>query len=191
MNNIKAIRKEQGISVTELALKLNMSQSNLTKIENNQIELKTDMAVKIANILGVSVQAIENEPRHHNGMVSIRLINPEILNLPPLSSVEIPAQMQNIHKDAAILYVMNDDTMSPKIPLNALVLINQNQKTTGNGVYLVKINNNLYLRRLQNTFSTKETYLLCDNPSYEPQQIDTSLVEIIGKATSYFSLTAI
>ena len=39
MNNIKKIRKSQNMSVTELAKALNMSQSNLTKIENNQLIL--------------------------------------------------------------------------------------------------------------------------------------------------------
>ena len=35
-NNIKELRKARNISVTELARRLNMSQGNLTKIENGR-----------------------------------------------------------------------------------------------------------------------------------------------------------
>ena len=62
MNNIKNIRKSQNMSVTELAKALNMSQSNLTKIENNQLELKHDTAQKIADILNVSISALHSSP---------------------------------------------------------------------------------------------------------------------------------
>ena len=40
LNNIKQIRKSLGITVAELAQKLNMSQGNLTKIETGQVDMK-------------------------------------------------------------------------------------------------------------------------------------------------------
>lgn len=188
MNNIKALRKEQGISVTELAAKLNMSQSNLTKIENNQIELKSDTAAKIAESLGVAVQAITTKQTAAAGMTQLPLLNPETLQLPPLSRLAIPSYMQPFSTEDTALFAMEDDTMSPKIPASALVLIDRKEKTLKNGIYLIKINNQLMLRRLQTTFSER-VKLLCDNPAYPPQLIDISLIERIGKALSFLSIT--
>lgn len=190
MNNIKAIRKEQGLSVTELAAKLNMSQGNLTKIENNQIELKSDTAVKIAEALGVAVQAITTKPTETAGMIQFPLLNPEALQLPPLSRLAVPSYMQHFSAEDTVLFAMEDDTMSPKIPASALVLIDKSEKDLKNGIYLIKTNNKLILRRLQTTFST-EVKLLCDNPAYSPELIDISSIELIGKAHSYFGINAL
>lgn len=191
MNNIKAIRKEQGISVTELAEKLNMSQGNLSKIENNQIDLKPEIALKIAEALGVSVQAVQSDISTTKGLTEFPLINPEALSLPPLSRLSFPTTYGSFSaNNTTSIFVQTDDTMSPLIPLNALVLIDKSNKSVSNGIFLIKIDNIVYLRRLQPTF-TSDICIICDNPSYTTQHIDISSIEIIGQARSYFSITTI
>lgn len=191
MNNIKAIRKEQGISVTELATRLNMSQGNLSKIENDQIELKMDVASKIAAALGVSVQAIIPDSVVGTAVKELPVLNPEAINLPPLSRLSIPLSLLSMNKEtASALFVQTDDTMSPKIPIDAMVFINKDDTIPTNGVYLIKVNNTICLRRIQSTWTT-QCYILCDNSAYQPQQIDISSIEVIGKAISYFNLNMI
>ena len=62
-NNIKQIRKSLGISVTELAQRLNMSQGNLTKIENGQVDLRLDTAQAIAEVLQCPLERIMEQER--------------------------------------------------------------------------------------------------------------------------------
>lgn len=185
-NSIKQIRKTQGISVTELAAKLNMSQGNLTKIENGQIELKPDTAEKIAAVLGVSPLALQ-EQSASAGVIMLELLNPETISLPPLSVLPVPqCLLRNIPADAA-LFAAVDDTMAPHIPSGSLVVIDKaDTDTASNGIYLLQIGNKQVLRRLQYTFS-QEINLLCDNKNYIPQQIDISSIRIIGRAVLSFS----
>ena len=185
-NNIKQIRKTQGISVTELAAKLNMSQSNLTKIENGQIELKPDTAEKIAAVLGVSPLALQ-EQSVSAGVIMLELLNPEKLDLPPLSSLPVPACLVSNPLTNAALFAVIDDTMAPDIPNGSLVVIDKTDtNTASNGIYLLQIADKLILRRLQDTFSTTLN-LLCDNPRYIPQQIDISSIHLIGRAVLVFA----
>lgn len=142
MNNIKKIRKEQRISVTELAAKLSMSQSNLTKIENGQIELKTDLAAKIAQTLSVSVQALlKNETQPCvNEVIELPLLNPETINLPKHTRLPIPAVLINGNMKAHTLYITEDDAMMPPAPRGTLVIVEQGgeQKLT-DGAYIIQI----------------------------------------------------
>ena len=52
-NNIKAFRKEKGITQTELAEALGMTKQAICYLENGQVSRQT--AERIANYLGVSV----------------------------------------------------------------------------------------------------------------------------------------
>lgn len=189
MNNIKQLRKRQGMSVTGLAEKLSMSQGNLTKIENGQLELKADMAQKIAAILNVSPLALTAEPITE-GVAWLDVINPEILSLPPLSRLPVPAHMFSQTLQNMALYALPDDSMSPRFPAGSLVLINKSvSQSPQNGVYLLQIGQNIVLRRLQTSFS-QYINLLCDNPAYPPQQIEIASINIIGKADFALSVSA-
>jgi len=185
MNNIKSIRKSQNISVTELAKALNMSQSNLTKIENNQLELKQEVAEKIAKILNVSITAL-NEFSSSKGT---EIINPEVFNLPLLSTLNIiPNEIQN--KATIKVYITTDDTMSPTINNQSIVIIDTNQKEIKNGIFLIKINNKLLISRLQTT-NNSIILLHFDNIFYTSQELNISDITIIGKVLSCFNYTSI
>lgn len=182
MNNIKSLRKKQNISVTELAERLGMSQSNLTKIENGQLELKPSVAQKIAQELNVSPTALQDTNLITNGYKNLDIINPEKLQLPILSTYPILlAQTGNIKKDCAI-YLMPDDTMRPTISENSAVIIDKSIKTfTQNGIYLIINNGTTELRRLCQQSQT-DIQILKDNTNYPPQSNDISNLNIIGKA---------
>ena len=53
--NIKEIRDSQSITLEELSKKADVNLKNLEKFENGDINIKFDIAVKIAYALGVKV----------------------------------------------------------------------------------------------------------------------------------------
>ena len=58
--NIKKIRKDKGLQQKQVALELNVDQSNYNKIENGKREPSIDLLNKLANLFGVSVDDILN-----------------------------------------------------------------------------------------------------------------------------------
>ncbi len=184
MNNIKRLRKEKGFSVTALADAVNISQSNLTKIENGQVELKPELVEKIAAVLQVSTTAVVQKAPSADGVILLQVINPEIIGLPPLAHLPILEHLcPNLPQETA-LYVMEDDTMTPHITPNSLVVVDKNHRDfSQNGIYLLRINERLALRRLQRALNQKIN-LLSDNASYPPEQMDEADLNIIGKAFS-------
>ena len=183
MNNIKKIRKEKNISVTELANLLGMSQSNLTKIENNQVELKKELANKIAEVLKVSINSITNEKQE-----GIELINPEIYNLLPHTHWNIPPQIKAFSTTKG--YIMPDDTMQPTLLKHSIAIIDDIKTPITNGIYLISYNNQTILRRLQ-IIDNKNIKIITDNTAYPPLQTFIENIKIIGKATNTISYNSL
>lgn len=181
MNNIKKIRKQLNISVTELAKRINMSQANLTKIENNQVELKIELAEKISNALNVSLNTILETKA--SGITQIELINPNIIGLTQYQALDIPSQILDNSDSKLKAFVQEDDTMSPLIKKNSIVIINTKEKTLLNGIYLININNNLLIRRLQKTLQNT-IYIIPENKAYQTEEVKEAKFQIIGKASS-------
>lgn len=187
MNNLKRLRKEQGLTVTELARRLSISQANLTKIENSQIGLKPDLAEKIAAILNVSPLALEphNARKCPNGLTELELLNPEVLNLPAHTTLPIFNQLLN---QTCFLYALPDDTMSPTLLKHDLVIVDTSCQTfQENGLYLIKTadEDNNELVRLQRLKENK-TKVIFDNKNYESYEI--SSLELTIKAKALYAL---
>ena len=181
MNNIKKIRKQKGLTITELANLIGMSQSNLTKIENNQIELKQDIINKIAQVLNVSSDAILNHTDENSYKVEI--LNPEVYNLPTLSCWNIPPTIPLKDKSQIKSYIQPDDTMQPTIPMHSLCLIDTSLTAITNGVFLIKQQNSISIKRLQ-TLDDTNLLVLTDNKSYQSSIYSQSDITVIGKVTS-------
>lgn len=65
---IRRLRQEKGLNITELAEKIGVSRSYLSQIELESVKSPTiDTAKKIANALGISVSELinEKEPQEH------------------------------------------------------------------------------------------------------------------------------
>ena len=181
MNNIKKIRKQLNISVTELAKRINMSQANLTKIENNQVELKIELAEKISKSLNVPLNTILETKT--SGITKIELINPELLGLTQYQTIDIPSQMLDNNNPKLKAFIQEDDTMETLIKKNSIVIINTEEKTLQNGIYLININNNQQIRRLQKTHQNT-IYIIPENKAYHTEEVEETKFQIIGKASS-------
>lgn len=188
-NNIKSIRKKIGLSVVELAEKLEMSQSNLTKIENAQIGLKPQTAEKIAKILNVSASALYQTSKEAQDFQKyISLINPEVWKMPRYSKFPLP-EIITVPDSELQGYIAEDDTMSPVIPKNALVVVAPSKDMPfKDGLYLIEIDHQKYLRRLQKA-SGGNISVIADNKSYQSQLFLAEEIKIIARAFAVLSLS--
>lgn len=57
-NRIKELRQERGMNQNELALKMNVSQQTISRIENGETSLPADLLVDLSKYFSVSVDYI-------------------------------------------------------------------------------------------------------------------------------------
>lgn len=60
---IKEVCKAKGLTIVELAKRLNMSQSNMSNIANGKVMPSIEKLEQIANVIGVSVSELLGEPK--------------------------------------------------------------------------------------------------------------------------------
>lgn len=167
-NNIKQIRKSVGISVTELAQRLNMSQGNLTKIENGQVDLKMETAQAIAAVLECPIERIMGQESEET--------SPLVMNL-------------NLPLGSRTLRITTDD-MCPTLNRGDMAVILPQTLKKEDGVYVINREGATYIRRLQ-SLSANKIALLCDNKMYETEYVDAKEIEIIGKVIQKINISEI
>jgi hypothetical protein len=64
-NNIKLLRKKVGISQTQLANKIDVSQTHMSNIENGNTGISLSMACKIAHVLECSLDELVYGIKEH------------------------------------------------------------------------------------------------------------------------------
>lgn len=167
-NNIKQIRKSLGITVAELAQKLNMSQGNLTKIENGQVDMKAETAAAIAAILQCPLD---------------KLITEEKDNASPLAlPLNLPADSRTV--------TVREDNMAPTLVSGDIAVVRLCQTKGTDGIYLLHHQGRDILRRLQ-TLSDGRIAVLCDNRAYLPEYATAAELEISGRVISKIAVTPI
>ncbi len=168
MNNIKQIRKSMGISVTELAQKLHMSQGNLTKIENGQVDLRLDTARAIAEALECPLERIMGREKAESSPLVVNL------NLP----------------QGSLTMKITTDTMSPTLQKGEIAVIQPQSTKNDDGVYFIEKDGREQIRRIQ-TLSYEKVALIYDNKAYETEYADIKDIKIKGKVIQKISVTTI
>ena len=164
LNNIKQIRKSLGITVAELAQKLNMSQGNLTKIENGQVDMKAETAAAIAAILQCPLD---------------KLIAEEKDNVSPLS---LPL---NLPVDSRTMAV-RDNNMAPTLISGDIAVVRPCQTKGADGIYLLQRQGREVL------LSDGRVAVLCDNQAYLPEYVVTAAeLEISGHVVSKIAVVSL
>ena len=57
-NNIKQLRKEQGLRQEDMAMQLGVTRQTIIAVENDKYNPTLELAMKIARFLGMSVEEI-------------------------------------------------------------------------------------------------------------------------------------
>ena len=165
MNNIKQIRKSKDISVTQLAQMLNMSQGNLSKIENGQVELRLETAQEIAFVLGCPLNKIFAQAEEK-----------DTINMP----FTLPLGSKTVR--------LRDDTMSPTFKSGDIAVYQEQNYKDEDGIYVLEEEDGLKVRRLQTT--SGDSYIIIkDNPYY--RDIETEDSRIVGKVSHKIHLETV
>jgi len=86
--------------------------------------------------------------------------------------------MKKLGIKESLIYTISDDTMSPTLNKNDLLLINT-AVTTRDGLNLIIINGRQYVRRIEHT--ANEIYVNSDNKAYRDEVRLYSDVKIVGE----------
>lgn len=84
-----------------------------------------------------------------------------------------------VKKADAVMYTQSGDAMAPTIKNGSLVLLDTSKKT-GNGVFLVRVDQQLYLQRLQ-YLPGVGVDIISDNNSYKSYTLQPDQVDVIGQ----------
>jgi phage repressor protein C with HTH and peptisase S24 domain len=79
------------------------------------------------------------------------------------------------------------DSMTPELRENDVVLINKNTKAVslGGGIYAIKWNEKILVKRLQVNPQTGSVLIKSDNPTYETMETNLDDIEVVGKIIWY------
>ena len=97
-----------------------------------------------------------------------------ISSLPQLTQIAL--QRLWLEKDCTvmpILWEMSDDTMNPTISKHQQLALSEQSTFKGEGIYLIKQNTNLNVRRVKWKETSQQYLLICDNPLYQQEQCST------------------
>lgn len=142
--NIKHLRTIKGLSQQGLADKIGIDRSTISRIENNEIETTIDNAIKIADILNVSINDLLNKDLRFDNAESVD-IDEDVIKIPvygiiragiPIESqtdiieyVEIPKSWVKGGKQFYGLKI-SGDSMFPKYQEDDIVIFEQNNDTS-------------------------------------------------------------
>ena len=72
-----------------------------------------------------------------------------------------------VKETEALMYVQNKDDMEPTILKGAVTIVNAKEKT-GNGLFLIEMNGERFIRRLENVLTgTDVVNVMCDSKKYK------------------------
>lgn len=207
MNKIKELRKSKGITQKELAEALDMSQPNLSKIEADETPLTVEIAQKISlflnidvsdiisNSAGIQIPSFLRAKKRNDEFAEVEIIsatascgngveclNSEVIGKHLISKDCFRQMTQTEDKYIKILPI-SGDSMQPTINNNDYVMVDMSIKSpTGDGLYLLCIRNDLFVKRIRFDFIHNTATILSDNPLYPPLETnDPDGIKVLGK----------
>ncbi|OQX33933.1 MAG: hypothetical protein B0D91_13400 [Oceanospirillales bacterium LUC14_002_19_P2] len=84
-----------------------------------------------------------------------------------------------VNPDSCLMYQARSDVMAPTFNTDDQLLIDQ-KSTDGNGLFLIRIDGQLYVQRLQ-YLPGVGVQVISDNPNYQNYQVAPDQLEIIGR----------
>lgn len=135
-NNIRHLRNEKSISQQELADKIGVDRSTISRIENGEIETTIDNAVKMAKVLGVPLIDLLSKDLRFDNCETVELPK-RIVKIPVYGTIKAgtPLEAQNdiveyidipeeMTKGGKLFYGLriSGDSMQPKYQENDIVI---------------------------------------------------------------------
>lgn len=202
-NRVKELRLKYGETVTALASALTMSQSNLTKIENGALSLKYEDAEKVAERYHVSVTYVMGKSDEAIADINpsfavieiidaaascgkgIENFNPVVIGKQFITLASLKELTASAPENIKILRTRGD-SMQPTINDGDIVWVDISVNSPmGDGLYLIRIRSDLFVKRIRFDFIHNTALILSDNANYPPIETnDPDNIKVIGKIIS-------
>ncbi len=177
MNVIAQLRKRKGWKQEDLALRLGVQRSTISKYENQIIPLTGKSLQIMAEIFEVSVDYLLGRERLPSQAGSLWI---PVYSCYPSSAAELERAEIVDHEEISsqlaqqgeyLAFVMSDDSMAPKILAQDVVIVRRETKWQDSEIGAVSWQGgNVFLRRLKAL--SGGIMLLPENSDYEPLFID-------------------
>ncbi|MCK8823990.1 LexA family protein [Fuchsiella alkaliacetigena] len=209
---LKKLRKEAGLTLTELQEQTGVSTSHLSKIERNQRKLKPKTMEKVAEPLNVSYELLMQKAGYIDltnlkGMLNEQSEVTGSLTVNKQKEFEIIPVLKLILKNSPIfdqqntvgykkvsyekvkdgqfffLKIQDNSMMNNRIQKDDLVLVRkQSEFEDGDMLIVIPTKSNKAIVRRVYSINNNNLILQTDNPEYKPLVLKQNEVEIIGKA---------
>lgn len=182
--------KRSGISMRELARRIDIAQPSISKWCSNQAVPRVIYLERMAKVFGVSAHWL-TYGEHASGRDEVVIRSrPESSETIGLSlTAESAKRTFGTEANKLSLFTQESDDMAPTIRGGSLVVVNHTiNKVVGSGIYLVQVGETKELRRIQPLVDG--TYdIRIDNPKRNANEIasDDKLV-VLGKVLSTVTL---
>lgn len=182
--------KRSGISMRELARRIDIAQPSISKWCSNQAVPRVNYLERMAKVFGVSAHWL-TYGEHASGRDEVVIRpRPESSETIGLSlTAESAKRTFGTEANKLSLFTQESDDMAPTIRGGSLVVVNHTiNKVVGSGIYLVQVGETKELRRIQPLVDG--TYdIRIDNPKRNANEIasDDKLV-VLGKVLSTVTL---
>lgn len=182
-NLIARIRKEKGITKTQLANSTGVNVGHLTHIEKNTRRPSHSALRNIATALGVPVQPLfyTYDKEIDDKQKSCHYINHIYYNkIPAISNIDFYIDCPPNFSSASFAYKMPDNSMEPSIQKDSYAFVEVNGLVKNREIGLFKLNDEFLIRKL---LYKKDTFILtANNPDINDIKVsDSDDFKIIGK----------
>ena len=213
-DNLKIARRNKGLTQLELSQKLQElgrkvspqqisswergdyfpSHQNLSAIcEILKVNLVTHSIDQDFRVVGSSGDQTENLANEFSLVEKKRGAISAGPGLTPTDEVDFRLAFRNdwLEKHGGVNQLMviqvEGDSMTPELRENDVVLINKNTQevSLGGGIYAIKWNEKILVKRLQVNPQTRSVLIKSDNPTYETMETNLDDIEIVGKIIWY------
>lgn len=196
---IEKLLARKGMKPTELAIRVGVNRSTISRYLNGTRKISMDELPKFASALGVTPTEllIKDEEMPMPAATNLQPIKLETVQIPILGTIACGAPMlaaeniegymyefaDNLPKGKLYGLIAKGDSMEPTIPNGSHVLIREQNEVEYGEIAAVLVNGDTEatLKRVKRQGDT--VFLMPDNPKYEPYIVNESnTAKIVGKA---------
>lgn len=186
--NLRELRKEKGLTQTELAKKLGMSQTSYSYYEANNLLPSINICVKLAEIYGITMDKLIglDDLVPTESLVEYPIIGSikagydgEAVEIPTGDHALIPkAHLRGYKKEDFMVLRVSGDSMYPKILNNDLVVIHRQTSVDDNSIACVLFNDTeATIKTVRYTKGEDWLELIPANPEYPTKRIEGEELE--------------
>ena len=202
MNRLKELRKSRGLTQTDVAKYIGISQNNYSYWENGKVKIDTGSMQKLADFFGVTVDYIlgnDTIPQYKN----IYPLTPYI-RLPIFGEIHAGTPINTDQGETGewdfadveygdgkhFMLRVSGDSMTPTIPDGSIAIIRQQDYADKGQVVVFALNGDEATLKRYYPQSNGNILLRGDNPEAEsyvvtPEQLKNGEAHIIGVVRSY------